>query len=72
MPPRKLSDLPQADFSGDEIDNCLFVRNMGTPELVSVPMSNVFNWIKHKAETEGLYVEMKSDRIVFIKTPVEI
>lgn len=66
MPGRKLSELPQVKFAEEMIDNCFYVDNPYNA-LKCVKMSEIFNWIKEKAQKdEGLTVECIGDQIIFI------
>ena len=67
MAGRKISELPQKQFSGEIIDNCFYVENPYDP-VHFVKMSEVFNWIKEKSMCDdGLIVEFTGDNIIFIK-----
>lgn len=65
MAGKKITELEQRDFNGEDIDHLWYVD---TPYKVTyaVPMSKVFDWIKEKAEAEGLTVELKGEQIIFI------
>jgi hypothetical protein len=61
----KITDLERRDFNREDIDHLWYVDN---PYKVSysVPLKKVFDWIKEKAETEGLTIELKGEQIIFI------
>ena len=60
-----IHELPVKKFDGDTIDNCFYVKEPYAP-LHYVKMSEIFNWIKEKAETTGLTVELKDNNLMFI------
>lgn len=60
----KLSELPIAKFNGEHIDNVFFVNYQ---HLYRVDFKDVFEWIKKEAVKNGLTIELKEDKIVFIK-----
>ena len=68
MAGRKISELPQRTFESDMIDNCFFVDKINTPHMAAVALKSVFDEIVKRAKNEGLTVELKSDKIVFIST----
>lgn len=63
---RKISELPEAIFNGQTIDNCFYVEKMNTPEMKVVPMRKVFAFIEDQAlKSESFEIEIKEDRIIF-------
>jgi hypothetical protein len=63
----KISELPVKTFTNDSIDHCFYVENMNTPEMKLIPLVQIFEWIKEQANKDGLTVEMRDDRIMFIR-----
>jgi hypothetical protein len=63
----KISELPVKTFTNDSIDHCFYVENMNTPEMKLIPLLQIFEWIKEQANKDGLTVEMRDDRIMFIR-----
>jgi hypothetical protein len=63
----KISELPVKTFTNDSIDHCFYVENMNTPEMKLIPLLHIFEWIKEQANKDGLTVEMRDDRIMFIR-----
>lgn len=63
----KISELPKKVFTGEFINNCFFVDEINTTNMSSVPLRSIFDFIKSEALKDGLTVELKSDRIIFIK-----
>lgn len=61
-----MSEMSCKPFDNDIIDNCFYVENPYAP-MHYVKLSEIFNWIKEKAELdEGLTVELKDNKIMFI------
>lgn len=65
--PFKITELIQHPFDGRDVDNCFFVQDLNRPTMAAVKLDAIFDWIKKSAVDTGLTVEIKSDRIVFIK-----
>jgi hypothetical protein len=65
MAVRRIWGLPVKKFDGDMIDNCFYIKDLYAPEYY-VKMSEIFDWIKEKAEATGLTVELKDNNIMFI------
>jgi hypothetical protein len=61
----RIHELPVKKFDGDTIDNCFYVENPYAP-VYRVEMSELFDWIKEKAITAGLTVELKDNNLIFI------
>ncbi len=68
---RKISELEQKTFESDMIDNCFFVDKINTNEMSAIPLKSIFDEIIKRAKEQGLIVELKSDRIVFIKNEIK-
>ena len=63
----KITEYTQADFTGDKIDNCLYVDYNRFSTSV-VKLSTIFEEIKRRSlEDKGLTVEFTGDNIIFIK-----
>jgi len=62
----KISQLPEHNFTNDDIDNCFYVENMNEPTMKKVRMQSIFDWIKTEANKNGLTVKMTDERIMFI------
>ena len=61
-----ISELPERNFTSEDIDNCFYVQDMNQPTMNYVRMGKVFEWIKKEAEKNGLTVKMTDERIMFI------
>lgn len=67
MKNKRISDLPEKEFNGEDINNFIYIQNTSVynPQIVRLP--KVFEWIKKEAIKNGLKVEMSGERIMFIK-----
>lgn len=61
-----MKDLPKQKFTEDEISNAVCIGD--TSEMKAISLREIFEWIKNQSIKNGLTVELKSDRIIFIKT----
>ena len=67
MPGPKISELPHHNLSGQDINNCFYVDPDPYQPLNRISLGDIFNWIRETATKEGLTVEWKDNKIVFIK-----
>lgn len=59
----KISELEEVSLTSDN-DNCIYVQDIKTS---TVPMSEVFDWIKQQSIENGLTIELMSNKIIFVK-----
>ena len=62
---RKISELPEREYTNEEIGCSFFVDNPSDP-LYKVSLNKIFEWVKEKSLTNGLTVKMVDDKIMFI------
>ncbi len=62
----KISKLKPKEFTGDEINDCIYVDYEKGSTKSIVKMSTIFDWIKTEANKNGLTVKMTNERIMFI------
>ena len=60
----KITDIPKITELPASLDNCFSVTSKD--EKRNIPLKTVFDAIIDKAKSEGLSVELQSERIVFI------
>lgn len=68
---RKISELTAHKFTGQDIDNIYFVDDKPT-QLARCSLKDIFNWIRETATKEGLTIELKDNKIIFIKNALEV
>lgn len=60
----KISNLVKVSLTSGNIENCIYVKDIKTS---TISMSEVFDWIKQHSIEKGLTVELRGDKIIFIK-----
>lgn len=66
MQGRRIEELVEHKFDGQDIDNIFFVDSIPAP-LHRISLGDIFDWIRETAIKEGLTVELQDNKIVFIK-----
>ena len=62
-----ISAFPIQEFSGNDLGGCMYLDNeKGHTTIVTLRM--VFDWIKKEAVKQDLTVELRDNRITFIKS----
>lgn len=63
----KISEMKQIFPTSDVVDNFFYVEAINTNKMSTVSMSSVFDWTKQHSIENGLTVELRGDKIIFIK-----
>jgi hypothetical protein len=73
MPNITIDQMPKRDFSGEDVDNCFFVKDPYSP-VYAVPLGQIFGYIeqslkevKDAAENSAVTIEFTDNKIVITK-----